>query len=300
MAAARGRGAQLPQHTDACVDLAMHTIYRALVTAVLLVWGYVIATGLSAGESPEALETHLTTGLVGALFGALVQSLPFAYFLGTGFWVKAFVRASGADADWETRQKGWMKSRGYLLLYVPPVITLATAITGGMAETGRVPVGLHASLVLGAFVVQLAALFVVPQMMVRNSALMDELAETHSLPKPDTPELDEYIEREEANALPPLFQLSRVLMFFGIQPLLIWLYLRFGTEGLQGAPYLPFALFGCALFALGFGLNARHDPEQPATQAKAITRAMIAAGIGLVLFVALPHYLSDFLEDFMS
>lgn len=278
----------------------MHTIYRALVTAVLLVWGYVIVTGLSAGESPEALETHLTVGLVGALFGALVQSLPFAYFLGTGFWVKAFVRASGADADWELRQKGWMKSRGYLLLYVPPLITLATAITGGMAETGRVPVGLHAALVLTAFVTQLAALFVVPPMMQRNSALMDELADTHRLPKPDTPELEEYIAREEAVALPPLFQLSRVLMFFGLQPVLIWLYLRFGTEGLKGAPYLPFALLGCALFSLGFGLNARHDPDHPASSSRAWMRGLVAAVAGLALFVALPHYLSDFLEDFVS
>lgn len=285
----------------------MATIYRALVTASLLLWGYVAYQMLAAGDAAAAaeglrpgLEEHLRLGLVAALFAALVQSLPFAYFLGTGFWVKAFLRASNAGAEWELRQKTWMKARAYPLLYLTPLVTLGAAIAGGLAETGRAPAGLHVFLIGFGLALQLLSLLLVPPLMLKNAALMDELAASHRLPKPDTPELDEYIEREEANALPPLFQLSRVLMFFGFQPFVIWAYLRFGTGGDTTAPYLPFAILGCALFALGYGMNARHDPDKPAPMPNAVRRGLVAAALTLLVAVVLPYTVPELVSQLFA
>lgn len=262
----------------------MATIYRALMTSVLLVWAYVLWTGLAAADGTEALAWHLRVGLVGSLFACLVQSVPFAYFLGTGFWVKAFIRASNAGDAWELRQKGWMKGDAYPVMYAAPLLTLAVAISGGLAETGRLPHAVHPSLVVLATLAAAVTLWFVPRTMLANSALMDELADTHSLPKPDTPEMDELIEREERVALPPLFQLSRVLLLFAAQSILLWLYLRYGTEGYRGAPFLPFGLGACLLLTLGLALNALFDPDEPVRPPLAWGRAL-AVGTACVALV---------------
>src|SRR5262245_62129751 len=95
----------------------MATILRALLTAVLVLYGWVIWTGAQAGQGTEALARHLRAGLFASLAAALVLSLPFAYFLGTGFWIKAFVRASRAGPEWEQRHKQWMQGRAYPWMY---------------------------------------------------------------------------------------------------------------------------------------------------------------------------------------
>ena len=82
----------------------------------------------------------------------------------------------------------------------------------------------------------------------------------------------------EAAALPPLFQLSRIAMLFGFQMVLLWLYLRFGTESWRDVSALPFLVAACLLVSLGLGLNARYDPTSPAPPAKAWGRA-IAVGV---------------------
>lgn len=261
----------------------MATIWRALVTATLLLWGYVVLTGWQAGAGAAERAWHLQVGLLGSLLAALVQSLPFAYFLGTGFWVKAFVRASNAGPDWEQRQRLWMKGRAYPALYLAPLLTLSVAVTGSLADTGRVPAGLHVTLVWLALGAQVLALLLVPAAMARNSALMDELAERHRVPRPDTPEMQAYVAREEASALPPLFQLSRVLMFFAVQSVFVWLYLRFGTEGGRGVPWVPFAAAGALLLTVGLGLNARYDPERPASPRRAWSRAIAVGAAALLL-----------------
>ena len=84
---------------------------------------------------------------------------------------------------------------------------------------------------------------------------------------------------EEAAAPPPLFQLSRLSMMFGGQSVLLWLYLRFGTESFRNVPALPFMLGACVLVSLGLGLNARYDPTSPRPAAQAWGRA---AAVGLV------------------
>lgn len=260
----------------------MATIYRALLTAVLLVWAYVIfaaATG-DAVAGGDALAFHLRAGLVASILACLVHSLPFAYFLGTGFWVKAFVRASGADGTWERRQKGWMtQGRAYPALYLAPLLTLLVPIAGSALETGRLPAWTHIVLVVGALLATVVNLLAVPAVMRRNSALMDELAETHRVPLPDTPEMDAYVEREERTALPPLFQLSRVALLFAFQLVVLWLYLRFGTESWRDVSWLPFGLGACVLLTFGLGLNARYDPDRPMAAGPAWGRA-VACGVG--------------------
>jgi len=261
----------------------MATIFRALCTSVLLLWGYVVSTGWHAGDSPGGLAWHLRVGLVGALLAAAVQSLPFAYFLGTRFWVKAFVRASRAGDSWVDRQNQWMRDRAYPAMYLTPLLTMAVAISGSLVETGRIPGGFHPALVLAAFVGAVVSLITVPPMMSRNSALMDELADTHHVPEPDTPEMESLLAEEERGALPPLFQLSRLLLLFAAQSLILWLYLRFGTERFREAPFLPFALACVALLTLGLGLNARHDPEAPAPPSRAWGRALVVGGVSLAV-----------------
>ncbi len=261
----------------------MATIYRSLLLSALLVFGYTVTTGLSAGQHPEALTWHLRVGLVASLLGVLVQSVPFAYFLGTGFWVKAFVKASGADESWSVRHAEWMKGTGYKLMYIAAALPAAAAITGGLVETGRVASFWHPSLVTLSILGLIGAWLTIPPMMIRNSALMDELAETHSVAKPDTPEMDALVEDAEREALPALFQLSRLLMYAGFNLLALWLYLRFGTEGYREVPFLPFGLAFVTTLTLGVGLNARHDPDAPST----IRTAWLRAGaIGAVTLVA--------------
>ena len=274
----------------------MATIFRALMTAVLLLYGYVVTTGLRAGglafadgaDPSEALALHLRVGLVVALVAVLAQSVPFAYFLGTGFWVKAFVRASRAGPEWEHRHALWMKGRAYPWMYAAPGLAAATAITGGLAETGRLPGAVHLGCVAGAILGVAVAMVLVPREMRRNSALMDELADRHQVPKPHSPEHFELIEHESKHALPPLFQLSRVLMYAGAQLLVVWLYLRFGTEGFRGAPFLAFALPAVGLLACGLGLNARHDPDAPRTAAAAWGRALLVGALGTTVVLLLP------------
>ena len=246
----------------------MATIFRALMTAVLLLFGWAAWAGVHATDIASA-AAHESAGLVAALVATLAMSVPFAYFLGTGFWIRAFVRASRAGPEWEERHRGWMKARSYPLMYLPPAFTVGAAITGMLAGSGRAPLGVHVAFVLGAFATSAVALVVVPRAMRRNSALMDELADRHEVPKPQTQAYEKLVQEEEAKALPPLFQLSRLLLWLSIQLVLIWLYLRLGTEGWRGAPLAPFAAPAVALLTLGLGLNALHDPNKPATPARA-------------------------------
>ncbi|MGQ0553141.1 MAG: hypothetical protein ACT4PU_07960 [Planctomycetota bacterium] len=277
----------------------MATIFRALMTAVLLLllvasWAgreAAHAVAASARDAPAAggpLAMHLSLGLVVALVAALAQSLPFAYFLGTGFWVKAFVRASGAGSEWEVRHRQWMKGRVYPLLYLGPLCTLVAAITGGLAETGRLPGGVHLGAAIAAVVLAALELWLVPALMLRNSALMDALAEQHRVPAPATPEHDALVERESRTALPPLFQLSRLLIYASAQVVIVWLYLRFGTDGWRDTPMLPFGIAAVLLLSLGLGLNARHDPDHPRSPRVAWGRALAVGLAGSVVLALLP------------
>ncbi|MHC5211959.1 MAG: hypothetical protein ACYTG2_14660 [Planctomycetota bacterium] len=262
----------------------MATIFRALLVAVLVLFAGVVWTGLGAaghagsGDPGEALALHLRFGLLAALVAVFAQSVPFAYFLGTGFWIRAFARASRAGPDWEARHRAWMTGRAYKWMYAAPFAAAATAITGGLAETGRLATEVHVVCVLAAVAGSVVALVLVPREMRRNSALMDELADHHQVPRPDTPQMEELLAEEEKAALPPLFQLSRVLLYAGAQVVIVWLYLRFGTEGWRGTPLLPFGAAAVVLLTLGLGLNARHDPQSPRTAAVAWGRAM-AVGV---------------------
>jgi hypothetical protein len=264
----------------------MATIYRATMTAVLMLYGYVIWTGAHAGEGGDALGWHVSAGLVTTLIAAFAMSLPFAYFLGTGFWIKAFVRASRAGPEWEQRHRQWMKGRAYPVLYIAPLCTVGTAISGSLVQTGRVGAGWHIGLLSTAVVSALVALWVVPREMNRNSALMDRLADEHQVPQPETPEAEALITEESAKALPPLFQLSRILMFFGVQLLIVWIYLRFGTEGWRETPLWPFGAGFVVLLTLGLGLNACFDPDTPRAPGRAWTRAVFM-GVAAAMLLAL-------------
>jgi hypothetical protein len=99
--------------------------------------------------------------------------------------------------------------------------------------------------------------------------------------------MDELIAEEEKVALPPLFQLSRVLMLFGANAVILWLYLRYGTESWRGAPFLPFGVAGVLLLTLGLGLNARHDPDAPVAPERAWTRAVCVGVAALLVVVGL-------------
>ncbi len=272
----------------------MATIFRALMTAVLLLYGYVIWNGWLAGQAllagaageasaQDLLATHLRTGLVVSVVAALAQSLPFAYFLGTGFWVKAFVRASRADGTWEVRQKRWLKSRAFVVMSFAPLTTLAAAITGAMLDSGRLGPAGHIVPAALAVIATLLSLAVVPPEMLRNSALMDELAERHRVPTPGSAAADELIAFEESRALPPLFQLSRLMIFFGCQLVVIWLYLRFGTDGWRATPLLPFGIGCLALVTAGLGLNGIHDPDKPRPAAQSWARALAVGIVGSVV-----------------
>jgi hypothetical protein len=265
----------------------MATIYRALATAILVLYAYVVATGVAIGEDPAALGWHLQVGLIAAIAGCLVNSVPFAYFLGTGFWVKAFVRASRAGPEWVERHDQWMKGKAYLSMYLAAFFPAGVAITGGLVETNRIASFFHPIMVGMAVVAQLMVWVRTPREMVRNSALMDELADKHQVPKPGTPSMEQLIEEEEQEALPPLFQLSRILMLVGSNLVILWSYLRFGTENWRGVSLLPFGL-GCALLvAIGVGLNARFDPNTPLPSSRAWTRAFALGLTGIAVTVGL-------------
>jgi len=265
----------------------MATILRALLTAVLVLYGWVAWTGAHAGDGAAALALHLRAGLFAALAAAAILSLPFAYFLGTGFWIKAFARASRAGPEWERRHRQWTKVRAYPWMYIAPFSAAGLAITGGLAETGRVAPLWHDLLFAAAALSAAVALLLVPPVMRRNAALMDELADRHELPRPGTPAMDALVEEESRTALPPLFQLSRVLMFGAAQVVIVWLYLRFGTEGWRGTPLWPFGAACVVLLTVGLGLNARFDPDRPraprAAWGRAVAVGVACAGLLLVL-----------------
>jgi hypothetical protein len=255
----------------------MATIFRALMTAILLLCGWAAWLGVRAADE-AARAGHVRAGLVTAILAALVQSVPFAYFLGTGFWVRAFARASRAGPDWELRHKQWMKGRAYPVMYLPPALTLLAALSGMAAGAGHMPVWPHAALSVAATLATLFALLLVPAEMRRNSALMDELAARHQVPRPDTPAYERLVAEEEQHALPALFQLSRVVLFAAAQAVVLWLYLRFGTEGWRDTPFAPFGVSAVVLLTLGLALNEMHDPQHPAPPARAWRKALAVGG----------------------
>jgi hypothetical protein len=255
----------------------MATIFRALMTAALLLFGWAAWAGLHAAD-PAGAAAHERAGLVAAILATLGQSVPFAYFLGTGFWIRAFARASRAGPGWEHRHGEWRRSRGYPVMYLPPLFTVAAAITGMLVGSGHAPVWVHACCVIAAVASTAAALAIVPPAMARNSALMDELADRHEVPRPQTPAYESLLREEASVALPPLFQLSRVILYLSAQLLLVWLYLRLGTEGWRGAPFAPFGAAAVLLLTVGLGLNAIHDPHRPAPPARAWRRALAVGG----------------------
>jgi len=267
----------------------MATIFRALLTAALLLYAFAAVSGSRAGDA-AAQASHVSAGLVTTLVALLSQSVPFAYFLGTGFWIRAFARASHAGPAWEARHKAWMRGRMYPLLYLAPGLALAAAFSGMLAGAGHVPAWLHLVLVAGAVAALLASLVLVPREMLRNSALMDELAERHQVPRPQTPAYDRLVQEEEQKALPALFQLSRVILYAAAQLVVLWLYLRFGTEGWRTTPLAPFGAPAVVLLTLGLALNDMHDPQRPAPPARAWRKALavgVAGSVGLVAAVAL-------------
>lgn len=261
----------------------MATIFQALMTASLLLYAWAGWAGLQAVDT-AGLAAHESAGLVTALVAALAQSVPFAYFLGTGFWIRAFARASRAGPDWEARHRQWMKGPAYKVLYLPPFLTLATALLGMAAGAGHLPGWPHALLVAATLAASVAALVLVPPAMRRNSALMDELAERHQVPRPATPAYERLVREEEQVALPPLFQLSRVILYLSAQLVVVWLYLRFGTEGWRDTPFAPFGAVAVVLLTLGVALNELSDPRQPAPAARAWRRALAFGGAGAAVF----------------
>ncbi len=263
----------------------MATIFRALLTAVLVLYAFAAFGGARAGGD-AAVARHVSAGLVTTLVALAAQSVPFAYFLGTGFWIRAFARASRAGPDWEARHKAWMKGRAYPLLYLGPGTALAAAFSGMLAGSGHVPAWLHPALVAAAVAALLASLLVVPREMRRNAALMDELAAGHQVPRPDTPAHDRLVREEESLALPALFQLSRVILYAAAQVVVVWLYLRFGTEGWRGTPVLPFGAAAVLLLTLGLALNDMHDPQRPAPPARAWRKALAVGAAGSLALVA--------------
>ena len=142
----------------------MATIYRALVTSVLLLVAYTVMTGFSAAGGEEALRWHLRVGLVASILGVAVHSVPFAYFLGTGFWVKAFVRASRAGPEWEAGHAQWMKVGGYKIMYAAAALPAGAAITGALVETGRIGGTWHPLFVFASLDCHVAALVTIPPM----------------------------------------------------------------------------------------------------------------------------------------
>jgi hypothetical protein len=183
-----------------------------------------------------------------------------------------------------------MKGRAYPWMYAAPFSAAGMAITGGLAETGRIATGWHLLFVVAASASALAALLLVPPVMRRNAALMDELADRHQVPRPGTPAMEALVEEESRAALPPLFQLSRVLMYGAAQLVIVWLYLRFGTEGWRQTPLWPFGAAFIALLTVGLGLHARFDPEHPrpagAAWGRALTVGAACAGVLAVLIRA--------------
>ena len=283
----RGEGTGSDRIPDSArVPRAVATIFRALMTAVLLLCGWAAWLGLSAADD-AARAGHVSAGFITSLLAALVQSLPFAYFLGTGFWVRAFARASRAGPLWEERHKQWMKSRAYPVMYLPPALTLLAALSGIAAGAGHAPAWLHGLLAAGATLATLGALVLVPAEMQRNSALMDELAARHQVPRPATPEYERLVAEEEQHALPALFQLSRVVLFASAQLVVVWLYLRFGTEGWRTTPFAPFGVGAVVLLTLGLALNDMHDPQRPAPPARAWRKALAVGGACGAALVAL-------------
>jgi hypothetical protein len=69
-----------------------------------------------------------------------------------------------------------------------------------------------------------------------------------------------------------------LVLYAGAQVMVVWLYLRFGTEGWRETSLAPFGIAFVVLLTLGLGLNARHDPHRPRPAAAAWSRAL-AVGV---------------------
>ncbi|RKY21303.1 MAG: hypothetical protein DRQ55_04790 [Planctomycetota bacterium] len=236
----------------------MIRLYRSLVATEVLLWIAVAWTGASAGHSGEAMALHLRLALLGTLFAAVVHTLPFFFLMGSFYWLKACVQQAEGDPAWLVRHKRWVASPALPSLLGAALATVALALSGGLLSEGRASAGTHAAVALAALLVHVYAAACVPPQMRRITALLGEV-------RACLPPADELIARSRspaARAADPTFgRPLRSLLTLAPQPMLLWLYLRYGTDGL-GAPAWPFLLASLALVL--WALRYRHRAAEAA------------------------------------
>lgn len=221
----------------------MIRLYRSLVATEVVVWILAAWAGVAAGRSAEHLGRHLDLALLATLFAAAVHTLPFFFLMGSFYWLKACVDRADADPAWLDRHKLWVRSPTLPALLGAALATLMVAVSGGLLGAGRAPAGLHTAVVLATLLVHVFAACCVPAQLRRISALVSEMrawlppAETLAARErdPQTRALDPTLDRP-----------GRTLFILAPQPLLLWLYLRFGTDGLRASLW-PFALLSAAI-----------------------------------------------------
>lgn len=250
----------------------MIRIYRALVASEVIVWALVAWTGATANGASTAVSRHVTLAVLAALLAALAHTMPFFFLMGSFYWLKACVDRAGADSTVLAEHKRWVASPALPALLGSALLTILVVVSGGLVQAGRVPPSAHISVVLTALALHVFAAWYLPKQMRRISALLSDMRAW--LP-PAEALRDLQRRRPELAADPTLGRPVRTLLLMAPQPLLLWLYLRFGTDAAP-PPVWPFALAAIVLACWAWRHRRVRSGRKPGEQLVSCERRTVS------------------------
>lgn len=199
---------------------------------------------------------HFVVALAATVLTLLVHCLVLLYFLGTGKSLQEAVDAHRLDPSilaWTREAKRLV----FPLLGAATLTTVATAIVGGGADTGRVPPLVHGALGTLAVVLNLWAFYRQIIVMGRNSVVIAEVKK--QIVVEDIFDVLDAAPTAE-DELPPAYVTGRNLVFVGVNAWVPYVYMVIVMR-MTGISAVPFAVFSVAALVAGAIQMARHWPR---------------------------------------
>jgi len=222
----------------------------------VLALGTAWTTGCAAAWWPAPHGTHFLLALAATVITLLVHSLVLLYFLGTGKSLQEAVDAHRLDPEILT----WThtaKRRVFPLLGLAALTTVATAILGGAADTGRVPPLVHG--VLGTLALVLNVWAFGRQIVVigQNSIVIGDVKK--KLVVEDIFDVLDTAPTAE-DEMPAAYVTGRNVLFLGLNAWLPYIYMVVVMR-MPGISALPFAVFSALAIVGGAIQMLRHRPQ---------------------------------------
>ena len=225
--------------------MRMSAIFAALCGVALAGLIGALGTGLTAGGLDESsLVAHRGMALAGAILVVFAHSVVFVYMIGTGRAIKDAVRDFDVDqalydehCDYKWRAAPWALTCTALVV--------ATAVLGGVTDSGGVAVWIHPILAVATLIANLYGLPAEYRTIRDNGVLLDRVAEV-------TAEKNRDKIAAGVDPAPPASPLTGGgwSLVMAASAWLPWLYIRY-VMGRSDTPWWPF-LAASLIFVVAF------------------------------------------------